>query len=76
MTEVAVRDKKLYLKEHYPFRDVPLLNEKKYCIHCEAIITVGNYKVFKDADGMEYICCPNAPACDGTVIDWFPLMDQ
>jgi hypothetical protein len=25
-----------------------------------------------DQSGEEFICCPNAPDCDGTVIDWFP----
>jgi hypothetical protein len=31
---------------------------------------VGDFKVFADEEEFEYICCPNAPDCDGTVIDW------
>jgi hypothetical protein len=43
------------------------------CIHCNNIINVGDFKVFIDEAGEEYICCPHAPKCDGTVIDWFTL---
>jgi hypothetical protein len=56
-----------------PFDDIPSLTDKKRCIHCDSIITVGDFKVFLDDEGDEYICCPNAPKCDGTVIDWFKL---
>lgn len=77
MEEVEIKDKKTYLKEHYPFDGVPSLSEKRFCIHCEKTIAVGDFKVFKNLDdGMEYICCPNAPECSGTVIDWFTLRDQ
>lgn len=71
MKELVIKDKQKYLNDNYPFDDVPKLTDKKYCIHCEEIITVGDYKVFKDEDGEEYIYCPNAPDCDGTIIDWF-----
>jgi hypothetical protein len=30
-------------------------------------------KVFKDRRGDDYICRPNAPECDGTLIDRFPV---
>lgn len=70
MKELTVTDKQKYLEENYPFVGIPKLTDKKMCIHCEKIITVGDYKVFKGDDGFEYICCPNAPECSGTVIDW------
>lgn len=70
MEELIIPDKQKYLEKNYPFVGVPKLTDKKMCIHCENIITVGDYKVFKGEDGFEYICCPNAPECNGTVIDW------
>jgi hypothetical protein len=71
-----ITDKNKYLKKHYPFIPVPKLDDKKFCIHCQKEIIVGNYKVeikynFFTNKNEEYICCPNAPLCDGTVIDWF-----
>ncbi len=72
MTEIKIEDKQKYFSENYPFADPPKLTDQKECIHCGAIITVGNFKVFKDSFRDEYICCPNAPECDGTVIDWLP----
>lgn len=73
MVEIYIENKKEYLEENYPFADVPELDEKKLCIHCEEEIVVGDYKVFKDKKGEEWIYCPNAPDCDGTPIDWFRI---
>lgn len=73
MTEVKIEDKQSYLNENYPFSGVPRLTDKRECLHCGDVITVGDYKVFKDDDGEEYICCPNAPKCNGSVIDWMGL---
>lgn len=73
MKEIFIADKQKYFDEHYPFTDSPKLTDKKKCIHCEKIITVGDFKVFKYKRGEEYICCPNTPDCDGTLIDWFPV---
>ncbi|MCK9426721.1 MAG: hypothetical protein M0Q21_11835 [Ignavibacteriaceae bacterium] len=73
MKEIIIKDKQKYLAEHYPFVGIPKLTDKRQCIHCDNIFTVGNYKVFKDKNGDEFICCPNAPNCDGMVIDWFEL---
>jgi hypothetical protein len=72
MEEIFIADKAKYLEEEYPFEPVPQLSDKKRCIHCGSIFTVGDYKVFK-GEKEEYICCPNAPECDGTIIDWFPV---
>lgn len=71
MQLVKISNKEQYLKENYPFKDIPKLTDKKRCIHCDSVITVGDFKVFKDKRDEEYICCPNAPECNGTVIDWF-----
>ena len=73
MEEVIIKNKQKYLADNYPFEDIPKLTDKKRCIHCDTIIIVGDFKVFKDKSGNEFICCPNAPDCDGTVIDWFSL---
>ena len=70
MIEIKKEDKQNFLDEHFPneFK----LTDMKECLHCGNIITVGDFKVFKDEFG-EYICCPHAPDCDGTAIDWMPL---
>ena len=73
MEEVFIEDKQKYLNENYPFGNVPSLEYEGCCIHCDNIFKVGKYKVFKDEDDEEYICCANAPVCNGTVIDWIPL---
>lgn len=73
MQEINILNKERYLDENFPFDEVPKLTDKKRCIHCDTGFIVGDYKVFKDKGGYEFICCPNAPDCDGTVIDWFDL---
>mgnify|MGYP003115766013 CR=1 FL=1 len=73
MKEIKIVDKSKYLDDNYPFYPVPKLTDKRRCIHCDEIITVGKYKVWIDEDinpDFEYISCPNSPDCDGTVIDW------
>jgi hypothetical protein len=69
MEEVIIQNKQKYLDENYPFEEKLKLTDKMRCIHCGSIITVGDYKVFK-IEWEEYICCPNAPECNGTIIDW------
>ena len=69
MKEVFKKDKQKYFDDNYPFEDKPKLSDKVRCIHCGSIITVGDYKVF-NIGWEEYIYCPNAPECDGTIIDW------
>lgn len=76
MIEIHIKDKQKYLKENYPFDENISLNDLKECLHCGSTITVGDYKVFKDEIGFEYICCPNAPKCNGTVIDWLPIENK
>jgi len=73
MTEVKIEDKQKYFTNNYPFSDPPKLTEKRECLHCGETIIVGDFKVFKDNSNNEFICCPNAPRCDGTVIDWMPI---
>jgi hypothetical protein len=64
-----IKDKASYLEEHYPFLEVPKLTDKKHCIHCGKNFVVGDYKV-ELSRGEEFIVCPNAPECDGTLLDW------
>ncbi|MDZ7764500.1 MAG: hypothetical protein U5K00_08750 [Melioribacteraceae bacterium] len=73
MIEIQIEDKQMYLVDNYPFDGIPDLSEKRHCIHCNEIITVGDFKVYVGTNGFEFICCPNAPECDGTVIDWMPV---
>lgn len=73
MVEVEIIDKQKYLNEHYPFVEIPQLIDSKLCIHCDTVIVVGDFKVFEDKTGFEFICCPNAPSCDGTLIDWIEI---
>lgn len=74
MKEVIIKDKQKYITDNYPFTQIPELADRKKCIHCDSDIIVGNFKVFSDTEGNEYICCPNAPECDGTVIDWIDIL--
>lgn len=71
MQELTITNKQAYLRENYPFTEIPKLTDTKRCIHCNSVFEVKDFKVFKDKRGEEYICCPNAPECNGTVIDWF-----
>jgi hypothetical protein len=70
MVEVLIADKMKYLEIKYPFSKIPVLTDKRFCMVCKQEFTVGNYKVMKDNTGREYICCANAPGCEGTVLDW------
>ena len=73
MTLVEIEDKETYFNENYCGPEkTPKLTEKRRCIHCNQIITVGDYKV-EFSQGREWIVCPNAPSCNGTIIDWFPV---
>lgn len=71
MEEIFVEDKQKFLDEQpSPFGGYKL-NDKVRCVHCGEIVTVGDYKIFKEeGDDFLYIYCPNAPECDGTIIDW------
>ena len=73
MKEIVIKDKQNYLIKNYPFSEIPDLADRKKCIHCDSEIIVGNYKVFADDSGVEYISCPNTPKCNGTVIDWVDI---
>ena len=70
MEKVIIKDKQTYFNENYPFLEIPEFTSEICCIHCDNIYKVGDYKVFKDESGEEFICCPSAPECDGTIIDW------
>ena len=76
MKEVIIKDKEEYLKKNYPFTDKPELSDKVICIHCNKTIVVGDYKVYDVGNGVELIYCSNAPECNGTLIDWWPIEDE
>ena len=72
MEEIIIHDKQQYLTDNHPFGPVPAMDHEFVCIHCDKIFKVRDYKVFEE-NGFEYICCPDAPECDGTIIDWIML---
>jgi len=74
MKEIVVQNKEEYFIKAYPLANPPSLSDKRRCLHCDDVITVGDFKVFKKNDGFEYICCPNAPGCDGTAVDWVGVL--
>jgi hypothetical protein len=68
-------DKEKFYKENTPL--VIGFNEKRKCIHCGKVINVKDYKVERiygyDKVYNYLIVCPNAPECDGTIIDWVSI---
>lgn len=72
MTEIKIKDKQKYFDENQLGGELKL-TDMMQCLHCGNVITVGDFKVFKNETGFEFICCPNAPDCNGTIIDWLPL---
>lgn len=62
-----IKNKESYLKKNGLF-DVKL-TDKRCCLHCGKDFIVGDYKVMIE-DGVELIVCPNAPDCDGNMLDW------
>ena len=70
MEEIIISNKQGYLNQHYPFYPVPVVADKKYCARCKQVIIVGDYKVFKND---KQIHCANAPACNGTMLDWMKI---
>ena len=75
MEEISIEDKQKFLKEHYPFKNVPKITDIKNCMHCGENFIVRDYKVFKEDSGFLSICCPNVLECGGTVIDWTDWTD-
>jgi hypothetical protein len=73
MKETIIKNKQEFLFKNYPFFPVPLITDQLACIHCDQVFTVGDFKVLSDETRFEFICCPNAPDCNGTVIDWVDL---
>ena len=76
-----IEDKAKYLKKNYPFGFLPKLTEIKHCIHCGQNFLVGDYKVQLEYNYLtkkkeEYIVCPYAPDCSGSVIDWFNVEED
>ena len=51
-------EKEKFLKREYPF-EIPKMDDRRLCIHCDEIIRVGDFKVEIQSDGEKYIICPN-----------------
>lgn len=68
--ELTEDEKRRMLKAHFP--DLSMLG-KRECLHCGSVITVGDFRVFKE-DGFLTITCPT-DNCDGTPLDWMPLTE-
>ncbi len=45
------------------------LDERKWCLHCEAQFTGHSVRVYKDKAGELWLEC-GTPGCDGSPIDW------
>ena len=73
MKEIIIKEKQQYLIDNRIFTKILNVNDKKHCTHCNSTISVGDYKVIRDEDNNDYICCPNYPKCNGTIIDWFDI---
>ena len=69
LIELNEDEKKLFLEFNYPFEPLVKMIERRFCLHCGEWFTVKDFKV-EQKDKFNYIVCPNAPDCDGTVIDW------
>lgn len=68
--EIPTEERKEFFEKHNFFSDMNY-DSKRYCIHCHEIITVSEYKI-ELLNDIKYICCPNAPSCTGTLIDFMP----
>jgi hypothetical protein len=76
LKEIKQEEREKYFMDNYPSKEKPNFNEKRICIHCKSVINVGDYKVeisenLPYYDKSEFIVCPNAPTCDGNILDWF-----
>lgn len=68
--EFTENEKRNMLKSQFPDLD---MEEKRECIHCGAVIRVGDFRV-KKYETFLMISCPDID-CDGTPLDWMPLHD-
>jgi len=68
--EIPQEERKEFFEKHNFLPDMNY-NSKRCCIHCNKIIAVSEYKI-ELLDDIKYICCPHAPSCTGTLIDFMP----
>jgi hypothetical protein len=68
--EIPQEERKEFFEKNNFFPDMNYYS-KRCCIHCNQIITVSEYKI-ELLNDFKYICCPNAPSCTGTLIDFMP----
>ena len=41
-----IENKEIFLKENYPFANVPKLGDKKHCLHCNLNESLILYRIF------------------------------
>ena len=68
-------EKKQFILEH-GYMDLEL-NEIRKCMHCGLTFEVKDFKAFEEGKRKKeyYVCCPNAPECSGTIMDWTTNLD-
>ena len=59
------------LRELYPFKPVPSLDDQKFDLHEGKLFTVRDFRVTRE-NGQNYLVSPFYPESGGTVIDWMP----
>ena len=64
-------DKGAVLKQLYPFKPLPSLDDVMYDLHAEKKFTVKDFRVTRES-GMNMLVSPFYFESGGTVIDWVP----
>jgi len=75
MKFLFIENKERYLNENYIFSPIPKITDRMTCSDCGRSFIVGDFKVIVEYNRLlhtsdELIVCPNAPKCDGTILDW------
>ncbi len=65
-------EKETVLKQHYPFEDMPGLEEELYDLHADKNFFVRDYKLVRE-HGCNLLVSPYYYESGGSVIDWMPL---
>lgn len=77
MKEIIIKDedKKKFILDH-GYIDIEL-DEVRKCMHCGIIFDVKDFKAFEEGKRKKemFVCCPNAPECSGTIMDWTKNLD-
>lgn len=68
-------EKGFYLRHHCIRLNIPNMEDEMICLQCNSLFKVKDFKVVITTcdccnEYMEYIVCPNAPDCEGDMLDW------